>query len=99
MEFFLVVGLTSVGAYLIGVKWIGLSSGGLVAGVVRMWECIGAALIFTVVNFSVAGGAILTIRVATGHFMSLYILGDATWLVLSLLQGLAWERWLSDSGR
>ena len=29
MEFFLVVGLTSVGAYLIGVKWIGLSSGGL----------------------------------------------------------------------
>src|SRR5712691_10126081 len=97
MEFF-IVGLTSVAAYFIGVKWAGLSSGGLWAVVGRMSECVGAALIFVVVNLILAGGTILTIRVATGHFVSLYILGDVVWLILSLLQGLAWGLWRQTQG-
>jgi len=93
MALFIVVGVTSVAAYFIGVKWVGLSTSGLGAALGRLLECIGTGMVFTATNLAVAGGGILGIRIITGHFTSLYILDDVVWLVLSALQGFAWGLW------
>lgn len=88
-----VVGLTSASAYLIAARWLRWSSAGLWTATRRLLECLGTALVFTVVNLSVAAAVILTSRVLAGHFMSLYLLDDVVWLVFSALQGLVWCLW------
>jgi len=88
-----VVGFTSLAAYGLAVKRLGLSSVGLRSAVGRMLECVGTALVFAVVNFGVAAGIILGVRALTAGFISLYWLGDVTWWVLSVLQGLTWWLW------
>jgi hypothetical protein len=88
-----VVALTSVGAYLIALALLGRPPSGLRAAVGRMLECLGAALVFMIVNLAVGAAIVLGTRATTGGFISIYLLDDATWVVLSALQGLAWSLW------
>jgi len=88
-----VFGLTSLGAYLFGVRRIGLSTAGLGTAVLATLECVGIALIFVVINLGVAAGIIFGVRALTAGFLSVYLLDDVTWWGLSVLQGLVWWIW------
>jgi hypothetical protein len=93
----ILVGLTSVGGYVIGVKGLGLSKHGLRAALHKTLECVGAMLVFFLVNLVVAMISILTARSLTGGFVSLYRASDIALLVLSFLQALTFQGWLEAS--
>jgi hypothetical protein len=87
------VSLTSIGTYLVGVKWLGFPGRALRPAVDRMLECIGATLVFAALNVALAATIILGLRSLTGTFVSVYVINDVTWLGLSLLQGLTFWWW------
>lgn len=91
------VALTSAGAYLVGAKGLRLSRSGLRAALCRMLECVGVTLVFFVVNLATGMIAILAARVLTRHVVSLYLADNLTVLVLSILQGIAFQWWREPS--
>ena len=88
-----VIGLTSLSAYLVAVKRLGLSTAGLRSAALRMLGCVGTALIFAIINFGVAAAVIFGVRALTIGFLSVYFLDDVAWWVFSVLQGLLWWLW------
>lgn len=93
----LLVGLTSVGAYWVGVKGLGLSGRGLRRAVGKVLECVGMMLVFLVGNLAAGMITILAARVVTREFVSLYLINDEVLVILSLLQGLAFQCWRDAS--
>ncbi len=63
-----------------------------------MLACLGATLLFACANLLVAAAIIASFRGLLGRFMSVYLLDDGVWVVLSLLQGLAWSLWQLGAG-
>lgn len=92
------IALTSVVAYLVARRALGLSPSQLGTALTRTLECLGAWLIFFALNLAVGMAAILAVRVFTGAFVSLYVVADATVALLSFLQALAFE-WWRETGR
>ena len=88
-----IIGVTSVSSYLVASKWLGLSTRNLSTALGNMLDCIGTILIFVVFNLAAGAAVILSVRLVTGKFVSLYFLDDQAWLVLSALQGLTWALW------
>jgi hypothetical protein len=88
-----VVGATSLTSYVVGSRSLGLPTTDLSAALKKMLDCIGTILIFTVLNLAVGAAAILGARFLIGRFVSLYVLNDDAWVVLSALQGLTWALW------
>jgi hypothetical protein len=86
-------GLTSIGAYYVGARALGLPSARLGAAVARMLESIGMALIFLAAHLTASVLIVLITRGLTGTFVSAYATDDAVWLGLSLIQGLAFQAW------
>ena len=86
-------GLTSIGAYYFGARVLRLSSVSLAAAIGKMLESVGIVLIFLAVNLTVAVLIVLIARSVTGLFVSAYVMDDAVWLGLSLIQGLAFQWW------
>jgi hypothetical protein len=93
----IVAGLTSVGAYILGVQGFRLSRYGLWLALGRTFECVGLTLLFFLLNLMVGMGAILGARFLLRDFVSLYMASDATMLVLSLLQALTFQAWRGGS--
>ena len=93
----LVVGLTSLGAYLAATRFAGLRRAGLRGAVVETLECLGLIVIFFLANFAVGAALILGLRALTGQFISVYVVNDATLAILSLLQALVFHRWRARS--
>ena len=93
----ILAGLTSVAAYVVGVKGLGLSGCGLRVALYTTLECVGAMLVFLLVNLTVGMIAILTGRMLTGGFVSLYLASDLMLVVLSFLQALIFQGWLAAS--
>jgi len=89
----LIVGLTSLGAYLAATRFAGLRRGDLRGAVMETLECLGLVVIFFLANFAVGTALILALRGLTGRFISVYVVNDATLAVLSLLQALVFHRW------
>src|SRR5215813_2376963 len=89
----MVISLTSIGAYLVGVKWLGLAAQLLKRALDKMLECIGAIVLFVVLNVVLGTTIILTIRILTGKFISVYVMNDVAWLGFSLLQGVTFQWW------
>jgi hypothetical protein len=89
----ILVGLTSVGAYVLGARVLNLSVRSLRKAVGKMLECFGISLVFLVINLTAGMSIILAARALTDGFVSLYVLADETLLVLSFLQGLTFLRW------
>ncbi|HSB80591.1 MAG TPA: hypothetical protein VLM91_17555 [Candidatus Methylomirabilis sp.] len=87
------VGLTSVGGFLLGARAFGFSGKGLRAAVGKTLECVGLALVFLVTNLLAGMAFVLLGRLLTRGFASLYLANDVTLLVLSLLQGLTLQWW------
>jgi hypothetical protein len=88
-----VVALTSAAACWLGHRWLGVDARSLAAAGWRAAETVGASAIFLAVNIAVGMAVIGAIRAGTGWFMSHYILGDVTLLVLSVLQGTVFTWW------
>jgi len=88
--------LTSLGAYLIGVRGLRLPRAGLRRAAGRALDCIGLGVIFLAANLAIGGVAVLGFRAASGQFVSLYVLNDGTVVLLSLLQGLIAQWWREE---
>jgi hypothetical protein len=88
-----IAGLTSVGMYVLGVRGLGLSGNELRAALSKALECVGGILAFFIMNLVLGVLIILTARLVTGGFVSLYLAADPTLLVLSFLQAVAFQRW------
>ncbi len=93
MVILLLAGLTSIGMYVLGSKWLGYAQDTLGAAVTKVVECIGVVLAFFLVNLAAGLLIVLAARHLMGGFVSLYLVGDVTLLVLSLLQGLTFQFW------
>jgi hypothetical protein len=89
----IVAGLTSAGAYVLGITRLGFSKAGLQLALGKACECVGLTLVFSALNLAIAMFAILAIRSLSGRFISLYIASDTTFLMLSLLQALTFQAW------
>lgn len=91
----LLIGLTSLAAYLVGTRRFGLSRPAL-GGVVRATlETIGMATVFLVANLGLAALALGLVRGAAGHFISVYMVDDLALGAVSLLQGFVFRWWWS----
>jgi hypothetical protein len=90
-------GLTSVGAYIIGVKWLRLSRYGLWLALGKTCEAVGLTLVFFLLNLTVGASVVFAGRFLMGTFVSLYRLSDVALIALSLLQALAFQAWRTDS--
>jgi hypothetical protein len=90
------VAITSLGGYLAGVRGQGRSPASLRAVLVRLLECAGAIAIFAAINLALGAALILGVRTFTSWFVSLYLLDDVVWIIVSLLQGIAWSLWRDE---
>jgi hypothetical protein len=93
----LIVGLTSLAAYLAATRFAGRRRADLQGALKETLECLGLVVIFFLANFAVGTALILGLRGLTGQFISVYIVNDATLAVLSLLQALVFYRWRARS--
>ena len=91
--------VTSVGAWLVGTRRLGLARAGLLTAGARMLEVVGLLMVFLALNLGLGGIAILTWRGISGRFASLYILNDATLGVLSFVQALIFHWWWQGDGK
>jgi hypothetical protein len=97
MFILIMTGLTSVGAYIIGVKWLRLSRYGLWLALGKTCEAMGLTLVFFFLNLFVGVSVVFAGRFFMGAFVSLYHMSDVTLLALSLLQALTFQAWRADS--
>ena len=88
--------VTTLAAYSVGSRRLGLPSARLGHAVGRALDCIGLGLVFLALNLLVGGAVVLGLRLATGRFVSLYVLNDVTVLLVSLLQGLIAQWWREE---
>ena len=88
-----IVALTSLGAYVIAMRGMGLRSPELRGAVLETLDYLGLAVIFLVGNFALGLVVILGLRALTHRFVTVYTLNDATLAVLSLLQALVLHCW------
>lgn len=88
-----IVALTSLGAYLVARRRLGLRRDRLPGAIAEALECIGLALVFLAVNLAAGAGIILGLRALSGQFISVYGLSDITLVALSLLQALVLQSW------
>jgi hypothetical protein len=93
----IVAGLTSVGAYILGITRLRFSGSRLQPALGKACEGVGLTLVFFVLNLGVGMLAILAVRSFIGRFVSLYIVSDIAFLVLSLLQALTFQAWREGS--
>jgi hypothetical protein len=89
----MVVGATSVGAYLLGGKGCGLPAHKLWRAVAKACEYVGLMVVFAVVNVAVGMLAVFGVRWLTGQFVSLYVASDMTLVILSVPQALIFQAW------
>ena len=93
----ILMGVTSTLALLVGAWRLRLPLSRLKRGAGKALECIGVMLGFFVLNLAVGIAGTLLWRQATGIFLSLYHVNDATLLGISLLQGLVFAWWRRES--
>ena len=94
-EFYVLVlvGFTSIGAYLIGARGFGLTRSRLRAAIGKMLTCLGATLVFFGLNLGVGILVVLASRTLALGFLSMYLSNDVSLLVLSAIQGLTFACW------
>ena len=88
-----IVALTSLGAYIVATRRLGLRRDTLPAALGEMLECVGLAAIFLAGNLAVGVAFVLGVRIFAGWFISIYGLNDVTLVVLSFLQAVFLQSW------
>ena len=97
VAFVILVGLTSLAAYLLGARRFGLSRPGLRAATRATLEAVGLGVLFLVANLALAALAVALARAVTGGFVPVYAIDDLALVAVSLLQGFFF-RWWRDRG-
>ena len=90
---FIALAASSLGAVLIGTRWLGLRSAALTRGLGMTLEAIGLAVVFFVANIAAGTAFISAIRVTTGVFVSVYVMDDLVLPLLSLLEAMIFQAW------
>lgn len=90
---------TSLIAYLVGRGALGLSLPTLASAVARAFELIGMSMLFLAINVAVGLFLILSVRILTPLFLSVYLLNDASLIGISFVQGLVFETWRARQSR
>src|SRR5262245_50386452 len=90
------IALTSLVAYLLGSRRLGLRAQHLRAAGCRVLEGLGVAGMFFAANLAIAIVGVFATRALTGWFVSAYLFSDVTTGVLSLVQGLTFH-WCWES--
>lgn len=92
----MVTALTSLFAIVSGVRYLRLNWRDLPAVLLVALECVGAAMVFVVLNVGLAGVVVVVTRTLGMKFVSAYIAGDVVWLVISMLQALCFQLWRAN---
>jgi hypothetical protein len=99
----LLVMATSAGAYAVARRRLRLRRADLPRALGAALECIGLAVVFLLLNAMIGAGVIIGVRALTGYFVSVYLMSDATMVLISGLQGLIfwcwWQRARSEADR
>jgi hypothetical protein len=85
--------LTSVGAYWIGRRLLGLPASSLRPALARALQLVGVSVVFFLANLVVGLVVVGAVRGLTPWFLSVYFLSDVGLPILSVLQGLLFECW------
>lgn len=97
LAFVVLVGSTSLVAYLLGRRRLRLSRPGLAAASRATLEAVGLATLFFGANIVLAALAVALARAVTRGFVSAYAINELTLAAASLLQGFL-VRWWWDRG-
>jgi hypothetical protein len=89
----LIAALTSMGAFFVATRRIGLNRAALWGTVTEALNYLGLAVLFLVCNLVVGVALIIAFRTLTRQFVSVYVLNDITLPFLSLLQALVLHSW------
>ena len=96
--FVVLVGLTSLAAYLAGARWRALSRVGLPAAVRATLETVGLAVLFMAGNLVLAALGVALARLLTGRFVAVYAIDDLALTGASVLQAILFRWWLGPRG-
>jgi len=91
-----VTAVTSLVAYFVARRWLGRASGSLGAAVRRLLECAGLVAVFYFLNFCAGFAAVSVLRRLSGGFISAYVIGDGTLVLLSALQAIVLQWWRAE---
>ena len=94
-----VVAVTTAAAAWLASRQRGWTRRALIPAAGKVLECVGAAVVFALMNAVVGAALILASRALSGRFVSLYLGADQMLLALSALQALAFQWWREYSGR
>lgn len=95
----ILVGMTSIGAILVGTRGLGFRPENLRPAIGKALECVGSMVVFFAANAALGLAAIVVGRSATGVFVSSYSVSDPTLLAASFLQGLIFHCWREIKSR
>jgi hypothetical protein len=92
----LLTAFTSLVAYVMGTRLLGLSTERLWRSLRQSLELLGVAVVFLFVNLTVGLAVVLAVRSMSREFVSVYLLNDIAVVVVSVLQGLVFSCWLEQ---
>jgi hypothetical protein len=94
-----VVAATTAAAWWFASRKLGWTRRAVIPAGGKVLECVGAAVVFALMNAAIGAALILGTRAFSGRFVSLYLGADHTLLALSALQALAFQWWRESSRR
>lgn len=95
----ILVALTSLGAWAVGTRRLGLETPRLRAAMGQLLQCLGLVVVFLAANLALGFAAIALVRGLTDTFVSMYVLEGFMLPVLSLLQALVFAWWQPGAPR
>lgn len=93
----LVAATSAAALHLAGRRGAAATPGALRAAALDALEWVGLTAVFFAANLVLGALLTLVVRALTPLFVSLYLSGDVSLLVLSALQALVYERWRDRS--
>lgn len=90
---FTVTALTTLAAYGIGRKCLGLSRISATHALFALFECIGAFVLFLSINVVLEVALVFLVRSVLGRFVGLYRIDDVILVILSACQAIAFRLW------
>jgi hypothetical protein len=94
-----VIAVSTALGFALATRRFGWPAGGVIAASGKVLECVGLAVVFCLLNVVVGTALVLSARVVSGRFVSLYLGADQTLLVASALQALLIQWWRESSRR
>jgi hypothetical protein len=94
-----VVAVSTALAFAVAVRRFRWPARGVFHASSKALECVGAAVVFCLLNGVVGAALILAARAVSGRFVSFYLGADHTLVALSALQALLFHWWRESSRR